>query len=76
MNDKENITRFEIERRFIFERRTDNTRSTFPIRLHCGAVIARDRRSIPERRVQKIIVSEQRINMDEFNKLFKKYSQT
>lgn len=76
MNNKENISKFEIERRFILERRIDNTLSTFPIRLHCGAVIARDRRSIPERRVRKIIVSEQRINADEFNKLFKKYSST
>lgn len=76
MNNKEKTNQFEIERRFIIERRTDNSLSKFPIRLHCGAMVTKDRRCVPERRVQKIVVSEQRMNTDEFNKLFKKYSST
>lgn len=74
MNDKKTINQFEIERRVLIERRTDNALSKFPLRLHCGAIVTKDRRSIPERRVENIVVSEQKINSEEFNKLFKKFS--
>lgn len=74
MKNKKKSNRFEIERRSLNERREDNALSKFPIRLNCGTVVSQDRRCIPERRLQKIVVSEQKMQSDEFNEVFKKFS--
>lgn len=74
MKNKRNSNYFEIDRRLLVERRLDHTISKFPMRLQCGTMISGDRRSIPERRLRKIVVSEQNIQDDEFNKLFKKFT--
>jgi len=74
MENKIKLNRFEIERRSLDERRKEGLFSKFPIRLESGSVVSKDRRFIPERRLQKIVVSEKDLQADEFNELFKKFS--
>lgn len=68
-NEKENS-----ERRNESDRRTALGPTNFPVYTACGNWVRKDRRNIPERRLDSIDVTEDRLLEEEFKELFKDYS--
>lgn len=62
------------DRRNKTERRNNSAISQFPVITTQGACIRKDRRSMPERRIAKIVVKEWKVKDSIFNALFTKNS--
>ena len=67
-NDAEDDRRNESDRRQVLGP------TNFPVYTACGNWVRRDRRNIPERRLQSIDVAEDQILEEEFKDLFKDFA--
>jgi hypothetical protein len=64
------VTPIINDRRNKTERRNNSAVSQFPVITTQGTCIRKDRRSMPERRISKIIVKEWKVKDSIFNALF------
>lgn len=56
-------------------RRSENSRIRFPVKMESGEVVLRDRRLSPDRRHPGLKTQEVKISSEEFDQLFELYSQ-
>ena len=64
----------DSERRNDADRRNEIGPTNFPVYTACGNWVRKDRRNIPERRLDSINVAEDQILEEEFMNLFKDYA--
>ena len=67
------IDQEDNERREEQDRRAELSPTAFPVYTECGTWVRKERRKMPERRLQNIDVCEDQLQEDEFIDLFKSF---
>lgn len=67
------IDQEDSERREEQDRRAELSPTSFPVYTECGTWVRKERRKMPERRLQNINVCEDQLQEDEFTDLFKAF---
>ncbi len=73
MSDKDNINEEKEERREREDRRSLHRAVSFPYKTKVGLVILKDRRKVPDRRLNNISVEDTELDEEEFIKNYQKF---
>tara|TARA_R110002096_G_scaffold176819_4_gene353246 strand:- start:1432 stop:1656 length:225 start_codon:yes stop_codon:yes gene_type:complete len=73
LSDKDNINEEKEERREREDRRSLHRAVSFPYKTKVGLVILKDRRKVPDRRLNNISVEDTELDEEEFIKNYQKF---